>query len=172
MQARRQEMKWGVLFVKMWKMGVFCLKSGKWRCFCKKWKIWGLFFVKSGPFLNAVSVFFILRFTYLGGGGAYAPNAPHPRCLRACQCTQRSSRQSGRIVCRGPVPAVATTRVCNGRVSVRLSRRSTAAAVPSGLPLSALWAVDIDRQFRRWRRVPAACALGSNGAAARRSAAS
>ena len=77
----------------------------------------------------------------------FLQKAPPPRCLRACECTRRSSRQSGRIVCRGPVPAVATTRVCNGRVSVRPSRRSTAAAVPSGLPLSALWAVDIDRQL-------------------------
>ena len=38
-QARRQDMKWGLLFVKMWKMGVFC----------KKWKM-GVFLVKEWTF--------------------------------------------------------------------------------------------------------------------------
>ena len=41
----------------------------------------GVFFVKSGPFptkLNETDagLIFILHFTYLGVGGAYAPNAP------------------------------------------------------------------------------------------------
>jgi len=39
---------------------------------CRQEMKWGVFFVKSGPFLNAgcimyISVFFILHFTYFGG---------------------------------------------------------------------------------------------------------
>ena len=66
-QARRQEIKWGVLFCKRkWKMGgVFCTKVD---------------LSSTQGALCTVSVFFILHFTYLGG--AYAPNAPP--CLRAC----------------------------------------------------------------------------------------
>ena len=77
-QARRQEMKSGMffckkvengVFVKKWKMGVFCKKSGKWGCV-----------VKSGLFLNAGCIMYsisIFYFTfYLFGGGAYASNAP------------------------------------------------------------------------------------------------
>ena len=86
-QAREQEMKWGrVLFVKKWKMG-FLVKKWKWGCFFVK-KVenrGGVFFVKSGPFLNAGCIMYsisIFYFTfYLFWGRAYAPNAP-PR-LRA-----------------------------------------------------------------------------------------
>ena len=53
-----------------WKMGdVFCWKSGK----------WGVFFVKSGPCLNAGCILYsnsIFYFTFYLFGGAYAPNAP------------------------------------------------------------------------------------------------
>jgi len=87
-------MKWGVFFVKKWKMGVFCKKwkigcfykkSGKWGG-CKKVENVGVLYRKldhssTQGALCTVSVFFILHFTFLGGGGAYAPNAP---CLRAC----------------------------------------------------------------------------------------
>jgi len=82
MQARMQEMKWGVLFVKKWKIGgVFCKKSGKWWVFfCKKVENnRGCFFVKSGPFLNAGCIMYsisIVYFTFCLFGGAYAPNAP------------------------------------------------------------------------------------------------
>jgi len=50
-------------------------------CFVKKWKM-GVFFLKSGPFLNAgcikysISIFYFTF--YLFEGGAYAPNT------RAC----------------------------------------------------------------------------------------
>ena len=62
----------------MRKMEVFC-KSGKWGVvFVKKWKIGGVLYkvdLSSTPgALCTVSAFFILHFTYLGG--AYAPNAP------------------------------------------------------------------------------------------------
>ena len=52
--------------------------------FAKKWKMEGVFFVKSGPFLNAgcimysISIFFISHFTYLGEGCIRTP------CLQAC----------------------------------------------------------------------------------------
>jgi len=45
MQARRQEMKWGVFFVKKVKNGgCFVKKSGKWGCFVKSGK-YGVFFL-------------------------------------------------------------------------------------------------------------------------------
>jgi len=68
LQARRQEMKWGG-FVKKRKMWVF---------FVQKWKMGGVFFVKSGPFLNAGCIMYsisIFYFTFYLFGG-YAPNAP------------------------------------------------------------------------------------------------
>jgi len=63
-------------------MGLFCKK---------KWKMGGVFgkkvengfFVKNGPFLNAVVQYqyFLFYILLIWGGGAYAPNAPP--CLRA-----------------------------------------------------------------------------------------
>ena len=65
-QAHRQEIKWGVFFVKMWQMGVF-------------------FFVKKWTFLQR-SVHYVqyhnFNFTFYLFGGAYTHNAPP--CLRAC----------------------------------------------------------------------------------------
>ena len=43
-QARKQEMKWGVLFVRKWKMGVFCLKKVENGVFVKKVENGGCFF--------------------------------------------------------------------------------------------------------------------------------
>ena len=61
LQARRQEMKWEVFFVKKWKMGgVFCKVD----------------LSSTQVALCTVSVFFILHFNYLGV-------RTHPPCLRA-----------------------------------------------------------------------------------------
>ena len=77
LQAHRQEIKWGCFFVKKvengfvkkWNMGMFfCKKSGEW-----------VFFVNSGPFLNAGCIMYsisIFYFTYYLFGGAYAPPLP------------------------------------------------------------------------------------------------
>jgi len=69
--------KWGVFFVKKWKMwGVFCKKKWKTGCvfFFKKWT-----FHQRRVHCVQYKYFFILRFTYLGGGvrthPVYGPEA-------------------------------------------------------------------------------------------------
>jgi len=46
--------------------------------------------------LCTVSIFFILHFTFYLFGGAYAPNAPPPPCLRACICWPTGPQQRTR----------------------------------------------------------------------------
>ena len=60
-------MKWRVLFVKMWKMGVF---------FAKKWT-----FPQRRVHYVQYQYFFYFTFYLFGGEDAYVPNAPP--CLRA-----------------------------------------------------------------------------------------
>jgi len=75
-QARRQEMKWGVgLVKKSAKCGrFFCKKSGK--CgVVKKWT-----FPQSRVHYVQYQYFY---FTFYLFGGAYAPNAPLPTGLRS-----------------------------------------------------------------------------------------
>ena len=59
-----------MFFVKKWKMGGCKKVKNKCVFFCKKSGKWGVFFVKSGPFLNAgcimYSISIFLHFTYLG----------------------------------------------------------------------------------------------------------
>jgi len=65
-QARRQEMKWGV--VKKWKMGgVFCKKSGP--------------FLNEGCIMYSISIFY---FTFYLFGGFVRTQRTPPPCLRAC----------------------------------------------------------------------------------------
>ena len=65
LQARRQEMKWGVC-LKKWKMGVFCKKVKNEECFfVKKWT----FPQRRVHYVQYQCFFYIiLHFTYLGGG--------------------------------------------------------------------------------------------------------
>jgi len=61
-QARKQEIKWGGVFCKKWKIGVFCTKVENGGV-CKKVDL-----SSTQGALCTVSVFFILHFTYLGRG--------------------------------------------------------------------------------------------------------
>jgi len=76
-QARKQEIKWGVFFCKKWKIGFFV----------QKWKM-GVF-VKSGPFLNAGCIMYsisIFYFTFHLFGEGVRTHLTRP-CLRAWRST-------------------------------------------------------------------------------------
>jgi len=84
----------GVLFVRKWKMGVFCKKGGKWG-FCLKSGKWGCFFGKKVDLsstqgaLCTVSVFFLFYILLIWGEGCV--RTQRTPCLRACaECGKKS----------------------------------------------------------------------------------
>jgi len=88
MQARWQEMKWGVFYCKKWKMGsVFCKKVRNGGCFVKKVENGGggckkVDLSSTQGALCIVSVFFLFYILLnWGGGGGTHPAHPLPTGL-------------------------------------------------------------------------------------------
>jgi len=73
-------------------MGVFCKKMENGGCFLKKVDLSST----QGALCTTSAFFFILHFTYLGGGGGYASNAPPraygPARTKLNNCTESRLR--------------------------------------------------------------------------------